>query len=84
MLAVKDEDSVCLRRELPEFESTSERLAEILQELENAIQLAAYYVEDAAEGRLDNGLASNFKSGNKLKLNCCLVQTHILWHVSRQ
>ena len=51
------------------------------EELENAIQLAAYYVEDAAEGRLDNGLASNFKSGNKLKLNCCLIQTHILWHV---
>ncbi|CAK8986306.1 Two pore calcium channel protein 1A (Voltage-dependent calcium channel protein TPC1A) (NtTPC1A) [Durusdinium trenchii] len=52
------------------------------EELENAIQLAAYYVEDAAEGRLDNGLASNFKSGNKLKLNCCRVQTHIAWHVT--
>ncbi|CAJ1363590.1 unnamed protein product [Effrenium voratum] len=51
------------------------------EELESAIQLAAYYVEDAAEGRLDNGLASNFKSGNKRKLNCCIIQTHIIWHV---
>jgi hypothetical protein len=63
--------------------SKSKSLADCLQELEHAIQLAAYYVEDAAEGRLDNGLASNFKSGNKLKLNCCLVQTHIVWHASR-
>ena len=95
-------------------------VAQVWQELESAIQLAAYYVEDAAEGRLDNGLASNFKSGNKRKLNlgnnstfwvpfdsntchvshgnqtgarflqvkfgqarnCCIIQTHIIWHVA--
>ncbi|CAE7201289.1 TPC1 [Symbiodinium natans] len=51
------------------------------EEFEVAVQLAAYYVEDATEGRLDNGLASNFKSGNKRKLFCCFVQTHIAWHV---
>lgn len=51
------------------------------EEFEIAVQLAAYYVADATEGRLDNGLASNFKSGNKRKLYCCLVQTHIAWHV---
>ena len=54
-----------------------------VQELEHAIQLAAYYVEDAAEGRLDNGLASNFKSGNSFKLTCVLVQTHMAWHAPR-
>ena len=68
---------VCSAIALPEGPSRT-----ISQEFENAIQLAAYYVEDAAEGRLDNGLASNFKSGNKLKLNCCRVQTHIAWHVA--
>ncbi|CAE8587113.1 unnamed protein product, partial [Polarella glacialis] len=50
------------------------------EEFESNARLAAYYVEDATEGRLDNGLASNFKSGDSQKFACCLVQTHIAWH----
>jgi len=45
-------------------------------------QVAAYYVEDSLDGRLDNGLASNFKSGNKWLFNCCFLQTHIVWHAA--
>jgi len=47
---------------------------------ETSVRLAAYYVEDASDGRLDNGLASNFKSGQAHTFHCCLVQTHIAWH----
>lgn len=50
------------------------------EEFETSVRLAAYYVEDASDGRLDNGLASNFKSGSVRNFACCLVQTHIVWH----
>jgi len=48
--------------------------------MELAARIACYYVEDALEGRLDNGLASNFQSGSRFKFACCRAQTHPLWH----
>eukprot|EP00930_Biecheleria_cincta_P045611 TRINITY_DN31437_c0_g1_i1.p1 TRINITY_DN31437_c0_g1~~TRINITY_DN31437_c0_g1_i1.p1 ORF type:complete len:878 (-),score=166.64 TRINITY_DN31437_c0_g1_i1:67-2700(-) len=58
----------------------SAMLAKKDEEFETSVRLAAYYVEDASDGRLDNGLASNFKSCNVRNFACCLVQTHIAWH----
>jgi len=58
----------------------SAMLAKKDEEFETSVRLAAYYVEDASDGRLDNGLASNFKSGNVRNFTCCLVQTHSAWH----
>eukprot|EP00927_Polykrikos_kofoidii_P040320 TRINITY_DN34498_c0_g1_i1.p1 TRINITY_DN34498_c0_g1~~TRINITY_DN34498_c0_g1_i1.p1 ORF type:complete len:859 (+),score=102.51 TRINITY_DN34498_c0_g1_i1:31-2577(+) len=48
--------------------------------ISRAVKIAQLCVEDAKEGRLDNGLASNFKSGRWVIYTCCRVQTHIIWH----
>jgi len=49
------------------------------EDLERAVKLACCHVLDAAEGRLDDGLASAFKSRSSWKYQCCVVQTHRLW-----
>ena len=86
-MAYAPECYACSERRGPSHLSVSGRVGRAVgrccEEFEIAVQLAAYYVADATEGRLDNGLASNFKSGNKRKLYCCLVQTHIAWHAAR-
>lgn len=43
-------------------------------------RLASYWVQDAFNGHLENGLALNMMSGDNVRFWCCFVQIHSVWH----